>query len=151
LLETEIEIGKKLSQIPDAEKISVAFGDSGSVPYYSGVHFIDLVGLNESNIANNANSLGPDWVIKYVMNKQPDLIGFYLLPSNKIFNAGHGVIGTSYSALYAAMKDKYQVAGAYDCSWITLIFFVRNDSAFRSELENGFSQIPGNQKEIIID
>lgn len=151
LLETEIEIGKKLSQIPDAEKISVAFGDSGSVPYYSGVHFIDLVGLNESNIANNANSLGPDWVIKYVMNKQPDLIGFYLLPSNEIFNAGHGVIGTSYSALYAAMKNKYQVVGAYDCSWITLIFFVREDSAFRSELENGFSQIPGNQKEIIID
>jgi hypothetical protein len=148
LLETEIKIGKELAKIPDAKNISIAFGDSGSIPYYSGVHFIDLVGLNDSNIANNANSLGPDWVIQYVMNKQPDLIGFYLLPNKEIFNAGHGVIGTSYSALYAAMKDKYQVVGAYDCSWVILVFFVREDSPIRSELENGFSQIPGNQIDI---
>ncbi len=109
LLNNEIKIGKQLSTFPYVDDIYFAYGDAGSIPYYSGVKFLDLVGINNNNIARYGKHKGYKWILDYVLNEEPDIIGFYTTLDGKIYNGGHGWIGAHYSELYALMieNNKY--------------------------------------------
>jgi hypothetical protein len=65
-----VELGRVLRAVGQVrEQPRLAIGDAGAIPYYSGWHTIDLVGLNDAVIARRGT---PD--PSYVLGERPDLI-----------------------------------------------------------------------------
>ena len=100
--------------IPDHERITLAWADAGTLPYYSDLRSMDLVGLNTNEIAH-ANSARE--VIGFVLAARPDMmiipldlnLGSQLHSCRNIFRQGHGLIGTGYLALArAALASTYK-------------------------------------------
>lgn len=143
LLNKEISIGRELGKEDYVDKILFAFGDAGSIPFYSRVNFLDVVGLNNNTIALNGSAKGGGWVVEYILSQNPDIIGFYSEKNGSVFNQGHGEIGTHYSELYLKIIDnnKYTYMGGFDCDWIVINFFVNNRSPFLDEIKEFFSKM----------
>ncbi|MDP4198316.1 MAG: hypothetical protein Q8902_01960 [Bacteroidota bacterium] len=110
-------VASVLRTIPDHEKISLAWGDAGRIPYFAGLQHIDPIGLNTTAIAHAHSA---EEVIRFIMQSRPDLIVIPLNlphlgadtatdnPCRLIIRMGDGPIGRSYPALEAAA-----VANAY--------------------------------------
>jgi hypothetical protein len=66
-----VRLGKDLAKISRnlGRRPSLAIGDAGAVPYYSGWHAIDSFGLNDSHIA-----LTGDHDPQYILAQSPDLV-----------------------------------------------------------------------------
>ena len=62
-------MGEALSPFAD-DNYTVAFGDAGAVAYYSKWNFLDLVGLNDKNVAQNGVTY------EYLEQKHPELVIF---------------------------------------------------------------------------
>jgi arabinofuranosyltransferase len=108
-------VAKVFKSIPDHEEVTLAWGDAGRLPYYSGLRNIDPVGLNTNEIAH-AHSAGE--VIAFIMKSKPDMIIIPLiLPKDdtipndtchRVLGHGHGLIGSAYPALAAvALANGY--------------------------------------------
>ncbi len=143
LFETEMRIGKALNNIDDHEEILIAFGDAGVIPYLSQARVLDVIGLNNNEIARKSGELGSNWVIEFILNAQPDLIGFYSNPDGSIFNRGHGTIGNAYTKLYChtVFQRDYQYLGGFDFGWAHLQWFARTESSFIDPLYGVFRDI----------
>jgi hypothetical protein len=129
--------GLALNRIPDVQDIVVAYGDAGAVPYFSRANSLDVIGLNENTIAREASKHDAGWVVQYVLDQHPDMIGIYAYPNGRIFNAGHGVIGNAYSYLYT--RPEFQanythIGGVRYTYGVVNHWFVRNDSPHRDEI-----------------
>lgn len=145
LLDREIQIGIALGRSQFVNSIYFAYGDAGSIPFYSGVKFLDLVGINDNRIARSGKINGAEWILQYIMNEEPDVIGFYTLKDGKIFNSGHGMIGTHYSELYSLMveNNNYIYVGGFECGWVNINFFARRNSRYFTEIANLFGKMEG--------
>lgn len=143
LLKCEMRVGKALAQIPCISNILIAFGDAGTVPYYSGAKVLDVVGLNDNQIAREGSKKGSRWIIDYTLGKKPDLIGMYTYPDGRVFNKGHGVIGNAYTDLftYQRFTESYKYVGGFDFNWAHLQWFTRKDSAFFREIQTAIQQL----------
>jgi hypothetical protein len=112
--------------IPDSPSITVAWGDAGRLPYYSGMRWIDPVGLNTNEIAHAHSSAE---VVDDVIRSKPDLLIIPLvfpkdelpgwndsLPNRgarMILPHGQGLIGSAYPALVrAALASTYKPIAA---------------------------------------
>jgi hypothetical protein len=129
-LQVERRYGEALATVPGIQATRIAFADAGAVPYYSGALSLDLVGLNENQIAREGRRRGAAWVIDHVLAQDPDVVGLYAQPDGKVFNYGHGVIGTAYSRLFsdARFQRAYAYAGGSSLGWVDLHWFVRTDA-----------------------
>ncbi|MBE2266784.1 MAG: hypothetical protein IAE80_01045 [Anaerolinea sp.] len=117
--------------------ISVAYGDAGMLPYFSGQRLIDFVGLAEPVIAREGSIRGADWIIDYVLDQQPELIGLYVDSAGQVTDGGHGVVGTAYSRLSAraAFQADYVHIGTLDYGWGYCAWFARADSPALTALQ----------------
>jgi len=98
-----------LRTIPDHEHITLAWGDAGRLPYFSGIQSLDLVGLNTNEIAHAHTA---DEVVRFIVNAKPEMIIIPLvlprddtIPNDtcrRILGRGHGLIGSSFPKLAAA-------------------------------------------------
>jgi hypothetical protein len=152
LLETQSRVSKGLSStlpphnlpktalalaaVPGIHEATIAYGDAGMMAYYTDSQFLDVVGLNNNEIAREAPKEGPEWVINTVLEQNPDLISFYSNYDQTIHNRGHGVIGASYSDLYQRpdFQDNYDYAGGFDYIGFYAHWFVRKDSPLHQEV-----------------
>jgi hypothetical protein len=106
--------------IPDHEAITLAWGDAGRLPYFSGMRSIDPVGLNTNAIAHARTA---EEVVRDVIQAKPDLLIIPLVyprdvppdwnPSHDaarmILPHGQGLIGSAYPALArAALAGTYK-------------------------------------------
>jgi hypothetical protein len=128
-----LQAANLMSEVPEIENMSLAYGDAGMFAYYTNVRFLDVVGLNNNQIALNGAEKGADWVIDYILNQKPDVIGMYVYPDGQIFNAGHGVIGAHYSDLYR--DERFQENYAENnleifIGWTHIRWFVHKDSPY---------------------
>jgi arabinofuranosyltransferase len=140
---SEEQVGKTIRTIPEHEKIVIALGDTGVLPYYSEARVLDLVGLNDNQIARRARANGPTWVIEYALSANPDLVGFYSNVDGTIFDEGHGVIGSSYSKLFCdpVFQRQYRYVGGFDFSWANLQWFVNTRSPYFAALNEKLHRI----------
>jgi hypothetical protein len=81
-------LAKDLAKISEGlgRRPSLAIGDAGVVPYYSGWHSIDSFGLNEAHIA-----LTGDHDPQYILDQSPDLVilrAWRAKPFNPMFDWG---------------------------------------------------------------
>ena len=110
-------ISAVLRTIPNHEQITIAWGDAGRLPYFSGLRHIDPIGLNTNEIAHAHTTAD---VIRIVMQLHPDLIVMPLtlrsdtsnasLPDScrAVLRTGDGLIGKSYPMFAAALtKSSY--------------------------------------------
>ncbi len=103
--------------IPNYQAITLAWGDAGRLPYYSGLYSIDPVGLNTNEIAHARTAAE---VVHYVIHAKPDLIVIPLVyrrdetpgwndSCRMILPHGQGLIGSAYPALArAALAATYK-------------------------------------------
>jgi arabinofuranosyltransferase len=136
-------IGLILHDVKGIEQVVVAFGDAGRVAYYSDSKFLDVVGLNENTIARVGNQRGADWVIRYVLDQHPDLIGFYTYPDGTVYKHDHGALGSAYYTLYAQpdFQGNYTYAGGFDSHWgVYAQLFVRTKSPYADALLDAIRQ-----------
>lgn len=139
-----VQTAVAVATIPDIQNALVAYGDAGALPYYAGVRFLDVVGLNDNTIAREANRRGAGWVIEYILGRAPDMIGFYSSPDGQIFNEAHGVIGAAYSELYRhpQFQDNYTFVGGLTYNDFTVNnWFVRRDSAYAAALREAIRSV----------
>ncbi len=130
-------IGLLLRDVEDIRHVVVAFGDAGKIAYYSDSQFLDVVGLNENTIARVGNQRGAEWVIRYILDQKPDLIGFYAYPDGEVYRHDHGALGSAYYTLYTdpSFQQNYQYAGGFDSYWgVYAQMFVRTDSPYAGSL-----------------
>jgi arabinofuranosyltransferase len=98
--------------IPNHEQLTLAWGDAGKLPYYSGMKNIDVVGLNTNSIAHASNA---DEVLALIAHERPEIM---IVPTEtrnanatdscaQIIRWGHGLIGHSYPRLatYSGLAD----------------------------------------------
>lgn len=133
----ESTLGKRLGAIGAGQDLRVAYGDAGALPYYSGCYHIDIIGLNDNAVVRN--KLGGDWLINYIYDQDPDLIGIATL-RNGSFNVGHG--------LFAKSKDKMVRHSAFtNYAYVAVIrvhrdrllhWFVKKDSGYQKEILTAF-------------
>ena len=97
------KVAEILKTIPDHEQVSFGFADAGMIPFFSGLKHLDLVGLNDNEIAR-AKSV--DALLSTIAKDSLDMIFVPLdLPGPEddscrhIFRAGHGLIGSHYLEL----------------------------------------------------
>jgi len=104
---------------------------------------IDLVGLNDNRIARHAKQRGAGWVIDYTLEQHPDLIFFLSYPDGRIFDKGHGVIGSAYAQLYAdpRFSGRYVHVSAMDAGWGHAHWFVRDDSRYREAMQQTLGEL----------
>ncbi|HET6401963.1 MAG TPA: hypothetical protein VFH95_11260 [Candidatus Kapabacteria bacterium] len=103
-------VAEVFRSIPNHGAITLAWGDAGRLPYFSGMLSIDPVGLNTNEIAHAHSA---DEVIGYILRSKPDLIIIPLmLPKEdtisndtcrRVLSYGHGRIGSAYPALARAV------------------------------------------------
>lgn len=136
LFYANLRMGMALGQLPDAAKITVAYGDAGILPFVSGVRHMDIVGLNENRIAREGKERGWLWIVGYVLGSRPDVIGFYTYPDGIVFNLGHGLMGGYYSVLASApdFLNNYTYAGGFDAGSVHTQWFVYNQSPYRDAI-----------------
>jgi arabinofuranosyltransferase len=103
--------------IPDHEDVTLAWGDAGRLPYFSGMRWIDPVGLNTNEIAHAHSSSD---VIAYILSQKPELLIIPLMHPNgtrstwndslhRVLPDGHGLIGSAYPAFArAALGSTYK-------------------------------------------
>ena len=106
--------------IPDHEAITLAWGDAGRLPYYSGMRNIDPVGLNTNAIAHARTGAE---VVEYVISRKPDLLVVPIVyprdtppgwershdSARMVHPHGQGLIGSAYPELVqAAMASTYK-------------------------------------------
>jgi len=109
-------VAEVFRSIPNHEAITLAWGDAGRLPYFSGLLSIDPVGLNTNEIAHAHSA---EEVVRYILRARPELIIIPLvLPKDdtipndtcqRILGHGHGLIGSAYPALArAALASTYK-------------------------------------------
>jgi arabinofuranosyltransferase len=103
-----VRLGKELAKISGDldHRPSLAIGDAGAVPYYSGWHAIDSFGLNDSHIA-----LTGDHDPQYILQQSPDLViirAWSAKPLNPMFDWGQ----EHYDACLAAGMEVIRVFGS---------------------------------------
>ena len=91
------QIAEAFRSIPHHEDVTLAWADAGILPYYSGLRFLDVVGLNYTPIAHART---PEEVVRLIAEAKPDII-FIPLKSgtDSIIRFGHGLIGPAYPEL----------------------------------------------------
>ncbi len=107
-----IRIAKLFATIPHNSEITFAWGDAGMLPYYSGMKHIDIVGLNNNEIARAHT---PGEVLDIIAKARPEII---ILPTDlmdtslhdschHVFRYAHGLIGRSYMKIlsHPGLKD----------------------------------------------
>ncbi len=100
------QIAPVFRSIPQHDEITLAWADAGVLSYYSGIRFLDVVGLNETRIAHAPNA---DAVLADIISTHPDLIIIPIIKgSSKVFMGGHGLIGSVYWRL-----NEWAVASGY--------------------------------------
>jgi arabinofuranosyltransferase len=125
----EIELGKRLGALGLGEGLSVAFWDSGAIPFYSDCRFIDVTGLNDSTIARLKD--GED-LIRYVLSRRPDVIIFATRGAagsqsgiRRSLVRPYGLIGKHIGAFFdEAVALGYSHRGTFKNSYYDLEFFV---------------------------
>jgi len=83
------------------------------------------------------------WVIDYTLEQHPDLIFFLSYPDGRIFDKGHGVIGSAYAQLYAdpRFSGRYVHVSAMDAGWGHAHWFVRDDSRYREAMQQTLGEL----------
>jgi len=103
-----VRLGKELAKISSDldRRPSLAIGDAGAVPYYSGWHSIDSFGLNDTHIA-----LTGDHDPQYILEQSPDLViirAWRANPMNPMFDWGQ----EHYDACLAAGMQVIRIFGS---------------------------------------
>lgn len=131
---TEALVARKLARYPHIAETSLAFGDAGTLAYFTDSTFIDLVGLNDRFIATERD-LGR--LVDYLFDKRPTII---MVPTRRdlsLITFGHGPLGdwstwTRHAGCrwheYAYVGTTFTL-GAYDLS-----ILVRRDDRHAAEL-----------------
>ena len=131
------ELAEIFRSIPDSPSITMAWGDAGRLPYFSGMRWIDPIGLNTNEIAHARSAKE---MIDYVIAQKPDLIIVPIvfrkdeLPGwndsvRMILPHGQGLIGTAYPALVrAALASTYKPIAAMPQPVYDLDLFVDTTS-----------------------
>jgi arabinofuranosyltransferase len=131
-------VAKVLASIPNHEDITLAWGDAGRLPYFSGMRNLDPVGLNTNEIAHAHSA---EEVIRFIIKSRPDLLIIPLIlprddtiPNDtvrRVFEHGHGLIGAAYPALAAAaLANGYQPIAAMPQSVYDLDILVDTTSIY---------------------
>lgn len=131
---TEAAVAQKLARYRNISELSLAFGDAGTLAYFTDSTFIDLVGLNDRFIATERD-LGK--LVSYLFDKRPTII---IVPTRRdisLITFGHGPLGdwSTWTGHARCRWHEYGYAGttftpgAYDLS-----FLVRRDDRHAAEL-----------------
>lgn len=133
LMQREYEVAKSLAGFPRVEKLRIAFGDAGVIPYFTGAEWLDTVGLNDRFIARERD-LGK--LVDYFFSWNADLV---IQAGSKKFTYmrnGHGPLGDDSRWARDPRWDRYEYVGTTrtDGRTYDLHFFVRDDSPFRRDL-----------------
>ena len=109
LMQREDRLGKDLARYPGIERVRIAFGDAGVIPYHSGALHLDVVGLNDRVIPRVKD---PDTLVDYFFDQQPDLVLQPVDANGAWFRDGHGPLG-NYAAWAGDPRwDRYAYAGS---------------------------------------
>lgn len=130
----ERELGERLGALGLGGDLSVAFWDSGAIPYFSDCRFIDLNGLNSSAIARAEDA---DEMVRIVMDESPDIIIFASRkPLERPERLAHtlyrafGPIGQYVEQLYQSAKSSgYRYAGVFTTDFYDLHFLMNPSCA----------------------
>ena len=132
LMYRELRLAKSLAQYPNIQRVCIAFGDAGVVPYYTRSIWLDVVGLNDGVIAKMRDKKS---LVTYFFSVHPDLA---ILPGHKDFSwlqYGHGPLGNYASWVTDPRWDDYTYAGTCKTSGIyDLQLFVNQSSPFYKSL-----------------
>ncbi len=125
LEKTHMALGKKLRSLSTDESPPVlAIHDAGAVPYFSRWTTIDIVGLNEPELAMRGRRDA-----KYVLSKDPDLVVLASLARGRMKPA-HGWAHEHYTeSLDQGLQVVRTIGGPY-----YLLLIARPDSAIAAEL-----------------
>lgn len=91
-----VELGDALSQLPDG--LSLAVGDAGAIPYYSGMETVDLLGLNDERIAH-----GRETPAGRIVEERVDVLAVRMGPD--------GVPRAASAGDLDGVLDRYRLAG----------------------------------------
>jgi len=150
-----VRIASILRQLPSHDSISFAFADAGIIPLYSQTAHIDLVGLNDNDLAR-AHTF-PE-VSRILALRSPDLI---LVPIERprpeddscrhIFRSGHGIIGSHYPELLQdARFSDYRPLIAFHAWNYDVAVLERLHSAHAREIEAGFMSHLSKDSDLLI-
>ncbi|MBS1660344.1 MAG: hypothetical protein JST68_04765 [Bacteroidetes bacterium] len=122
LMTREKQFAIQLGKYDDIKNISIAFGDAGVIPYYTGASFIDLSGLNNNTIAKSTK----DKALNYLFGSKPTLLIGASVDGNWI-NFGHGKLGDFSSWMTDARMNDYKYVGTVQTDYYNLELLLRKD------------------------
>lgn len=108
LMRQEYLMAHALEQYPKLRDVSMAFSDAGVIPYFTGVRFLDVVGLNDATIARERD-LGR--LVDYFFSWSPVLV---LQPAHKDhrwLTDDHGPLGNYSQWIRDSRWDRYAYVG----------------------------------------
>jgi len=136
----ERELGERLGALGLGGDLSVAFWDSGAIPYFSDCRFIDLNGLNSSAIARAEDA---DEMVRIVMSESPDIIIFASREplerpeqlAHILYRPPSGPIGQYVEPLYQSAKSSgYRYGGVFTTNFYNLHFLMNPSCAHGKSL-----------------
>lgn len=132
LMQKEYRIAKSLSLFPNIEKVRIAFGDSGVLPYFTKSIWLDTVGLNNSFIARHKDLTQ---LTDYLFQWNADLI---IMPGNNDYtwiDYGHGPLGNIPLWVKDKRFNEYTYIGTSKTkSSYDLHYFIKEESKKNKDL-----------------
>lgn len=132
-------IAAELNEIPGHENMTLAFMDAGVIPYYSHLKVIDMVGLNNNEIARLHDPLR---IISYLDSVKPDMFFIpvnHLAPDDScrvIIDFSHGLTYPVHRQLmYDPRFRDYKLLTIFNVAVYDLALFVNERSPNAASIE----------------
>ena len=91
------KIAMELATYPDIERVRIAYGDAGVIPFFTRSLWLDPVGLNDSFLARSQDRASS---VDYFFEQEPDLVIQPVTSAGDPIDFGHGLLGD-----YASWAD----------------------------------------------
>jgi arabinofuranosyltransferase len=138
--DVELRVARSLSQIDGISDVVIAINDAGVIPFVTGAHVLDYVGLNDSRIARHGWQRGASWVMDLILSDAPDLFVTYTYPDGEVL-VGDGVLGPHRGQLLSSerFREGYEYLGGCDLGDVQQQWFLRRDSMYGVALRGALS------------
>ncbi len=132
LMQRELEIGKQLALYPDIQRVRIAFGDSGVIPYFTESIWLDTVGLNDAFIARNRDL---NKLLSYLFDWRADILILPSLGTKTWLTFGHGPLGNIPVFSSDPRFDEFEYIGTALTDAYDLQFYISKRSSLHHELK----------------
>ena len=91
----DIRMGHYIRDLHLPPQSRIAVLDAGTIPYFSGLPAIDMVGLNNAHIAHLPGGFMAKWDNDYVLAQKPVFVQFHTIRDRDIVIPAEAFVGTS--------------------------------------------------------